>query len=361
MTNVNDSHNITGMSKILADDGEEDIDIDALENSIIRGLNITEKKNDDTDIVKHYQEDLDKLAREFRSEFEDNNKVEISNDDTDDNIDNWTNQTNTDNKSKVSFNDNYDSNKSKLSFNFNNDANDISNQRDNNLSDPVISPTNNSYNNSNNSTWSFNRPVDKQLNSMTIEERKQSHINNVLGKMEKNDDDIEFIKEDEEEDEIAKTLEQIDLLKTNLEADGINLSRIPEVNCNTSKKELKAILRILQLKNDRARYCDVFEEGILAMAFGLESIFNGKNVWFGSQIDLQGWSDTVKVKLRRMRYDTSNFVSDIIKDYRINSGWRIIFELLPSLFLYSRERKNKSDDNLINDAKYKEAILELSH
>ena len=207
--------------------------------------------------------------------------------------------------------------------------------------------------------WQPHQPTDQHLLQRTTEERKQQRINYVLG--ERHNDRDTFIDEEDEGDEIAKIMEQIDLLKNNLEAEGIDLKRIPEISVNATKKEAKAVLRILQIKNDRLRYCDMFEEGILAAAYGLESMFDGKRVWFGTQIDLVGWPDSVKVKLRRMRYDTSTFVGELVRGYNINSGWRILFELLPSLFLYSRERRTKSSDNLISDDKYKNAINELNN
>jgi hypothetical protein len=209
------------------------------------------------------------------------------------------------------------------------------------------------------SEWSVNRPQDEQLNRMTNEERKQDHVNKVLGSMEKTDDDAEFVQQEDEEDEMARIMEQIDLLRSNLESEGVDLSRIPDVNTGTSKKEAKAVLRILQIKNDRLRYCDFFEEGILAVAYGLEGIFNGQREILNSRFDLTGYSDTVKVKLRRMRYDTSNFVSSIMQGYNISSGWRIALELIPSLFLYSRDRRLTAKDNLISDESYKKAIQDL--
>jgi hypothetical protein len=148
-------------------------------------------------------------------------------------------------------------------------------------------------------------------------------------------------------------------LRGNLESEGVDLSRIPDISSTSSKKEAKSVLRILQIKNDRLRYCDFFEEGILAVAYGLESVFNGKREILGTKIDLTGYYDTVKVKLRRMRYDTSNFVSSIMQGYNISSGWRIALELIPSLFLYSRDRKIKAKDNLISDDSYKKAMQDL--
>jgi hypothetical protein len=74
---------------------------------------------------------------------------------------------------------------------------------------------------------------------------------------------------------------------------------------------------------------------------------------------LVGYSETVKIKLKRMRYSTSSFVADTMKGYSINHGWRILMELLPSLFLYSRDRRLHENDNLISDSSYKDAIRDL--
>jgi len=207
--------------------------------------------------------------------------------------------------------------------------------------------------------WSPENPKDSQLNYMTNEQRKQEHVNKVIGDMDQVQDDAEFLNQEDEDDEMARIAEQVDLLRTNLEQEGIDLTNIAKISETTSKKEAKRILRILQIKNDRLRYCDFFEEGILAVAYGLEGVFNGQREIFGSKIDLTGYSDTVKVKLRRMRYDTSNFVSSIMQGYNISSGWRIILELIPSLFLYSRERRLKANDNLMSDDAYKKAMQDL--
>ena len=327
MENPNDPHNIIGMADILADD-EEDLDIDDIEKSIISG--ITLKKDDKpVDIAKEYDAELEQLGKQFNiGSF--NSKVPMLNDDDED-VSSWAPFKSSDVPDKTAAEDDDEPSQEQAAPQF-----------------------------SQHSSWSATRPLDSQLNQMTNEERKQRHINNVLGRMDKDEDTV-FINEEDEEDEMAKIMEQIDQLKTTLESEGVDLSRIPETGAHTTKKEAKAVLRVLQIKNDRLRYCDMFEEGILACAYGLESMFDGKKVWFGSQIDLTGWSDTVKVKLRRMRYDTSTFVSEIVKGYQISSGWRILFELLPSLFLYSRDRRIRANDNLISDDKYKTAINELNN
>jgi hypothetical protein len=121
----------------------------------------------------------------------------------------------------------------------------------------------------------------------------------------------------------------------------------PVTSIETYKESINLILNALSLPT------------FLAMAYGLENVFDGKREVLGSKIDLTGYSDTVKVKLRRMRYDTSNFVSGIMQGYNISSGWRIMLELVPSLFLYSRNRRLTGKDNLISDENYKKAMQDL--
>ena len=355
MSNLDNPKNVVGMGDLLLDDDEDldDLNIDDLEKSIISGTSHT-KKSKPVDLAREYGKEIEDLGRRFGVK---NNggivpskglgSLSVDKDEPNDIDDllNWS----PDEKDKPIKSADY-----KAPYNLVDD--------DDTDDDPEVPttyyPTSNARPASN--EWSANRPQDEQLNRMTNEERKQDHVNRVLGSMEKtNNDDAEFVQQEDEEDEMARIMEQIDLLRSNLESEGVDLSRIPDVNSGTSKKEAKAVLRILQIKNDRLRYCDFFEEGILAIAYGLEGVFNGQREIFGSKIDLTGYSDTVKVKLRRMRYDTSNFVSSIMQGYNISSGWRIALELVPSLFLYSRDRKMTAKDNLISDESYKKAMQDL--
>jgi hypothetical protein len=194
---------------------------------------------------------------------------------------------------------------------------------------------------------------------MTVDAKKTVHINNVLSDINVDDRDATFINEETEDDELCQILEKIDMLRTNLEHEDVDLSRIPEVNHNTTKREAKSILRILQIKNDRARYCDLFEEGMLGLAIGLENIFDGKNEVLGSKIDLTGYSDTVKVKLRRMRYETSSFIGGIMEGSNLSPGMRILLELVPSLLLYTRNRRITSNDTLVTESDYKNAMQQM--
>jgi hypothetical protein len=150
------------------------------------------------------------------------------------------------------------------------------------------------------------------------------------------------IKNETEEDTKSQLLEQIDMLRITLEDEGVDLARIPEVNNESTLSEIQNIHKHLRLKNDRNRYCSFAEEFIMFGAHALEEIFDGKRVWVGRYSpDLTGWHNTVNVKLRRMRYDTSNLVSGVMQEYNVDSGMRIMLELVPSMFLHSKMRKQQ--------------------
>lgn len=365
MSNLDNPRNVVGMGDLLADD-DEDLDIDDLEKSIITGVSQT-KKSATVDLAKEYGKEIDDLGRKFGVRGQMPVKIpsgSSQNEDTRD-IDellNWSpGGSGSGSGSGVAAHQS-GSNKPVVSQ-YKAPYNLVDDDEDEDADDSTEDVPTTYYPASTarpvGAEWSANKPQDEQLTRMTNEERKQDHVNKVLGSMDKSNDDAEFVQQEDEEDEMARIMEQIDLLRSNLESEGVDLSRIPDVNTGTSKKEAKAVLRILQIKNDRLRYCDFFEEGILAIAYGLEGIFNGQREILGSRIDLTGYSDTVKVKLRRMRYDTSNFVSSIMQGYNIGSGWRIALELIPSLFLYSRDRKLTAKDNLISDESYKKAMQDL--
>jgi hypothetical protein len=316
MDSLNEPHNIVGMADLLLEDNE-DMDLEELENSIMKGVEI-KKKQKETDYSEEFNKEIDRVTKEFDIEnnftdgfasnkFTTNNKFSL-------------NDNNSDNDSDDG---NFNNAKPKNMFDDDDNDDDFGNFKNNAFDNGPSQKNNNIH-----SSWSAKNPEDPYLLNMTNEERKQKHINKVLSKIDdSNRHELDLIRQEDEEDEMARIFEQIDLLRSNLETEGIDLSRIPEVNTNTSKKDAKAILKILQIKNDRLRYCDLFEEGILVFANGLEKAFDGKKEWFGHKPDLVGWSDTVKIKLRRLRVDTSSFVSNVMKGHNINSGWRIIMEL----------------------------------
>jgi hypothetical protein len=147
------------------------------------------------------------------------------------------------------------------------------------------------------------------------------------------------------------------MLREVLDDDGVNLSSIPQVTKNNSLSDITNIYKILRLKVDRNRYCSFAEELILSGAYGLEFLFNGKNEWLGYRPDLVGWSSTVRIKLRRCRFQTSTLVKEMMNNYNMGAGLQLLLELIPSMFLYSRQ---KSINNNLDDARYDSAISNLN-
>ena len=132
--------------------------------------------------------------------------------------------------------------------------------------------------------------------------------------------------------------------------------------CDSISLRKKNVYKILRLKNDRNRYCSFAEEIILAGAQGIEHLFDGKKEWFGRKPDLVGWHQTVKVKLRRMRFETSTMVQGVMQEYNMSPGMRLMLELIPSMFLYSRQRSlaTRNHDNLNIDIEYQNATSNLN-
>lgn len=200
------------------------------------------------------------------------------------------------------------------------------------------------------------RAESKTLASLTEEQKKQSIISRVLSGVE--DDKFNVDKEKEEDDKTIM-LEQIDMLLDNLKDEGINLDRIPHIGHESNYEEVQKVLKVLRLKNDRVRYQSFAEESILATSYTLEWLFDGKKDYMGRKPDLTGWSATVNMKLRRMRYDTSTFVSDIMQDNNLGHGTRILLELIPSLFLYSKMKKSQYSDNILSSDELNSAMSKI--
>jgi hypothetical protein len=133
-------------------------------------------------------------------------------------------------------------------------------------------------------------------------------------------------------------LEKIDNLKEELEDDGVSIEKIPKVDFTSQLSDIEYVAKLLMLKANRNRYSNMGEEFILAFSSILETIFNGKREFFGVAPNLTNCSDIVKVKLRRVKNETSQIVSNVVEKYEISPLTTVLIELLPSIFLHSRRR-----------------------
>lgn len=187
---------------------------------------------------------------------------------------------------------------------------------------------------------------DNYLKKRTDNERRANIANRALQDIDQSNA-FDFHVENERDEKIA-LIEEIDMLIEILDEENIDISRIKKPSMETSIKEMHDIRRSLQLKNDRNRSRTLAEESFLTLAHGMEYAFDGKRDYFGRRPDLTGWPDTVNVKLRRMRFETSSFVSGVMRQYNMGPLTRIALELIPSMFIYSRMQKKKHNDDLFH-------------
>lgn len=185
--------------------------------------------------------------------------------------------------------------------------------------------------------------------SKTDEEERRSITQGVVSELSSESSSKIFsLEKERREHERGIKLEKIDELRRTLDSEKIDLTNVPVVNRNSKDEQIDYALKILILKNDRIRFHTVAEEVILLGAYTLEEIFDGKRVWLGKyKPDLVGWHTHVSSKLRRMRYDTSTLVSNVMSEYNIGSLGRIMLELVPNAFMYSRKkRRSKNSETL---------------
>jgi hypothetical protein len=194
---------------------------------------------------------------------------------------------------------------------------------------------------------------------ITAEQQKQSNVNSVVNDLTNGQPEEFDIEREKEEDDKTYLLEEIDTLRTTLEDEGIDIRSVPIITKDQSIEDIRNVHKILLLKNDRSRYSSMAEELIMAAVYGIEYLFDGKKEWFGRRPDLGGWSKTAKLKLRRCRYQTGNLVKEIMQDYNLSPAVRLALELVPSAFMYSRQKKDSREGS--RDVSYDEAITNLNN
>lgn len=198
-----------------------------------------------------------------------------------------------------------------------------------------------------------------ELERMTEEQKDQRQIDYVLRKMDGGEAmSSSFDKEREKEDKI-RMLDEIDAIRSEMKYEKIDISGIPEVTIDNSISEIENTLRILRFKYDRKRYNSLAEDVIMAGAYGAEWVFDGKRKFGPYSPDLTDWHNTVRVKLRRMRYETSTIVSNIMNEYQIGPVWRILLELVPSAFLHSRMRSRRNGENIPTEEEMQMAMGQI--
>lgn len=204
-------------------------------------------------------------------------------------------------------------------------------------------------------------PEDPDLAYRTNEQKRQNVIGTVMADMDEEygSQPAFSVEKEKEEDEKSRKLEAIESLREILMDEGENLDRIPNVTSTSSMADIDGVYKMLNMKNDRKRCTTFAEEGILLGAHAVEWAFDGQKTYFGHRPDMTDWHKSVQAKLRRMRHDTSQVVGQVMQQIGMGPGTRLLFEILPSAFLYSKMRKTQHKDNLVSDAEYGNALNDL--
>jgi hypothetical protein len=195
--------------------------------------------------------------------------------------------------------------------------------------------------------------MSNEFAAKTNEELRHEQARSMMADMgySKENSEVFSMKSEEIQDYKINLLEEIDDLKFALEQiDPRVVERIPTVNVDSTTREIEEVVKILRIKHDRYRYSTIADELLLMGVQGIEEVFNGKNVILGRwQPNLTGWHTHVKVKLRRMRHDTSSIVGGTVREMGLGPIPRILLELIPNAFLYSNRNKTAYGQKTIRE------------
>jgi hypothetical protein len=188
--------------------------------------------------------------------------------------------------------------------------------------------------------------TDRGLIGLSNEQKKQRILMNALSSIDSStfDESDEKFSLDAEKinDKKNMLLEQITMLRMNLTDDGIKLDGVREVNESSPFEDVESVYKQLRYRNDHVRYCGFATEIAQVVAMGAEHVFDGEKSYFGYKPDLTGWSPTLKIKMRRLNYETSSIVGDFMNDYNMGNFARILFEVVPGAIVHMKMRANRS-------------------
>jgi hypothetical protein len=184
----------------------------------------------------------------------------------------------------------------------------------------------------------------------TDEHYKKSKVMEVMGDLRKEHKTGFSMNVERTRDTKSNKIEQICNIISSLDEEGVDVKSFNIPSTDASMEEIDSILNLVNMKMNRTRYSSMFEDIVIGAAEFMESKLDGtRNIPpFNWKPDYTGYSNTVSVKLHRMRYETSKLVGNGMEKLNIGSTTRILMELLPSLVLYPKTNANhrKKSDNV---------------
>jgi hypothetical protein len=154
----------------------------------------------------------------------------------------------------------------------------------------------------------------------------------------------------------AMLLAQCELLIQTLKEEKVDLSNIPKIDDKSSLNTVTAVLKMLRNKNNLRRSINIGEDMMLLAASGLESVFDGKTSYMGFYPALTGWTDSLRPRMRRMRADTAEVVTNAMNGFNVGPLGRMALEILPHAVLYSRDNAGQQEKGKMSDSEYRQTL-----
>jgi hypothetical protein len=125
----------------------------------------------------------------------------------------------------------------------------------------------------------------------------------------------------------SNKIEQICNIVSSLEEEGVEIKGLNIPSTDSSMEEIDSVLNLVNMKMNRTRYSSMFEDIVIGAAEFMESKLDGTRTIppFNWKPDYTGYSNTVSVKLHRMRYETSKLVGGGMEKLNIGSTTRSYF------------------------------------
>jgi hypothetical protein len=352
--------NIIGMSSLInKNEINKKMDIKEIENEFINKnsafQNFSMSKNNEYISIEDYQNKLKNINtittndyshntyKEETPSYQQNNTYQENNSYQNNGLKSFNNDYSFDKESVYSMQPDFDDTKSIIS-----QLNDLDKELNNINLDNFHLPSDNHKSNN-----------DPFLARMTNEQHNQNIVNTALGN-DYDDNEIDFDIDQESKDEKKlMLLEKIEDIRSELIEENINVDKVPVVDHLSDLESIEYAHRVYMIKYNRHRFSGFAEEFILTGAGLMETVFNGQNEFLGLKPDLTDYSDTVRIKLRRLRHETSTIMGGVMDQYDIGPVTRILIELIPSMFLHAKLNKSQYKNNIYPDVNLNQAISDI--
>jgi ribosome assembly protein YihI (activator of Der GTPase) len=163
------------------------------------------------------------------------------------------------------------------------------------------------------------------------------HINNILDSLDNNTSNSsgdDMITKFKESNWRIATITNINALRDSIEEDigSKSLDSIPTVDYESEDKVIQNVYETLKYMDERHSNFTIATTVVDLAGTGLGEFFDGNKNVFGIKPDLTNINYTFVKKLKKVEFQTTEAVEHLMAQYGVTSGWKILFDLLSSIF-----------------------------